>query len=159
MRGVYTAHEEIAALNPAACDGLLTLEAPADLCIEILSASITNLDNDTAEQLEAGLFRITTKGTLAGNAITPEKHEQGDAASSATALGAGNAGMTTEPGAWASEPFDAGGFNNLAGYRYDPMPEERPMISPSGLVGLRLLAAPSSAFKAHVEIVYREIGG
>jgi hypothetical protein len=159
MRGVYTAEIEIAALNPTAGDGLLTLEVPADMVIEILSASITNMDIDTAEQLEGGLFGITTKGSLAGTSITPEKHETGDAASTVTALGAGNAGMTTEPDAWNSKAYDRQGFNNLAGYRYDPIPEERPVISPSKLVGLRLLAAPSGAFKAAVQIVFREIGG
>ena len=159
MRGVYTAKIEIAALNPTAGDGLLTLEAPADMCVEILSASVTSMDNDTAEQLEASFTKIATKGPLAGSAITPEKHETGDAASTVTALGAGNAGMSTEPTAWAGEPYDQQGFNNLAGYRYDPIPEERPIISPSGLAGLRLLAVPSTAFKATAQIVFREIGG
>lgn len=159
MRGVYTAEIEIAALNPTAGDGLLTLEVPADMVIEILSVSVTNMNNNTAEQLEAGLFEITTKGSLAGSAITPTKHETGDVASTVTALGAGDAGMGTEPGAWASKAYDRQGFNNLAGYRYDPIPEERPIVSPSKLIGLRLLAAPSGAFKAVAQIVFREIGG
>jgi len=158
MRGVYTANEQIAALNPAAGDTLLLIEVPSDLVIEILSASITNLDNDTNEQLEAGLFRVATKGTPAGNAVTPQKHEDGDAASSCTVLGAANGGLSTEPTAYDGEPFDLQGFSNLAGYRYDPIPEERPIVKPADLVGLRLMAAPSAAFKASVQVIFREIG-
>ena len=63
MRGVYTAEYEIAALSQAKT--VLLMEVPSDMVIEILSAAITNMDRDTAEQLEAGLFPVTTKGTPA----------------------------------------------------------------------------------------------
>jgi len=161
MRGVYTANEIIAALNPAAGDGIMTLVPPADMCVEILSASVTNMDTDTAEQLDVGLYRITDTTNLAGAAITPEKHEVGDVAATATALGGANAGMATEPDAWATEPIDRQGWNNLGGYRYDPIPEERPILSPGTAtgIGLRLMTAPSGAFQASVQIVFRELGG
>ena len=153
MRGVYTAEIEIASL--AAAKTVLLLEVPADQVVEILSASIANMDRDTAEQLEAGVFTVATKGTPAGTSVTPEKHETGDAASSVTALG----DLTTEPSACNAKAVDRQVFNNLAGYRYDPIPEEKPIVSPSGLVGLRLLAAPAVAFKAACQVVFREIGG
>ena len=153
MRGVYTAEIEIAALSAAKT--VVLLEVPADMVIEILSASIANMDRDTAEQLEAGLFYVATKGTPAGTSITPEKHETGDAASTVTALG----DLSAEPTTYNTKAADRQGFNNLAGYRYDPIPEEKPVVSPSGLIGLRLLAAPSTGFKAACQIVYREIGG
>ncbi len=159
MRGVYTAEIEIAALLPAAGDGLLTLECPGDMVLEILSASVTNMDTDVAEQIACGLFDITDETSLAGTAIVPRKHEQGDVASSVTALGAGNAGMAGEPDVWASKAYDRQGANNLAGYRYDPIPEERPIVSPGKFIGLRMLTVPAAAFKAAVQIVYREIGG
>lgn len=153
MRGVYTAEIEISSLSAAKT--VLLLEVPSDMVIEILSTSITDMDRDTAEQLEAGLFTVDTKGTPAGTSVTPEKHESGDAASTVTVLG----NLTTEPTTYNSKAIDRQGFNNLAGYRYDPIPEEKPVVSPSGLIGLKLLAAPATAFKAACQIVFREIGG
>jgi len=153
MRGVYTAEIEIASLSAAKT--AILLECPSDSVLEIISGSITNMDTDSNEQLEAGLFTVTTKGSPAGTSITPEKHETGDAASGVTATG----DLTTEPTTYNSKGVDRQGFSNLAGYRYDPLPEEKPIVSPSGLIGLRLLAAPSAGFKAACQIVYREIGG
>jgi hypothetical protein len=47
--------------------------------------------------------------------------------------------------------------SRLAGYYYDPLPEERPIIAPGATVGLRLTTAPTS-FNATARIVWREIG-
>ena len=152
MRGVYTAEIEA---SVSAAKTLVHITVPADSVIEILSCSITNSSIDSNEQLEAGLFRVATAGSPSGTSITPQKHENGDAASGVTALG----DLTVEPTAYDSLGFDHNGFSNLGGYRYDPLPEERPIISPSGAVGLRLLAAPGSATNIHAQIVYREIGG
>lgn len=152
MRGVYTAEIEISSLSAAKT--VVLLECPSDSVLEILACSITNMDTDTNEQLEAGLFTVTTKGSPAGTSITPEKHEASDAASAATATG----DLSAEPTAYNTKAIDRQGFSNLAGYRYDPLPEERPTVAPSGLVGLKLLANPSSGFKAACQIVYREIG-
>ena len=151
MRGVYTAHITISNLSTAI--SLMTLEAPATACLEILSVSITNLDTEISEQLVVGLFNITTKGSLAGTTVTPEKHENLDASSTATILG----NITVEPNTYATNPIDKQGINNLSGYRYDPMPEERPIVGPSKLMGLKMLVAPSS-FNCCIQIIYREIG-
>ena len=159
MQGVYIATEEITALNPTAGDTLLLLEAPGDAVLELLSCRLTNSSVDTSEQLEWGLFRVGTKGSPAGNSITPEKTEDGSVASGATVLGAGNAGLTTEPTSYNSEPLMQDGMNNLGGGEEDLVPEDRIYISPSGLVGIRLMAAPSAAFNAHVTMKWREIGG
>lgn len=152
MRGVHTAEIEISSVSAAKT--LLLLKAATTHVIEILAANITNMDNDSNEQLEAGLFEVTTEGSPAGTSVTPEKHEPGDQASAATATG----NLTTEPTAYSAKGKDRQGFSNLAGYRYDPIPEERPMIKPGGLVGLRLLSAPASGFKCVAQIVYREAG-
>lgn len=152
MRGVYTAEIEIAALSAAKT--VLYLTSPSDQVTEILSASITNMATDTNEQLEAGLFNISSLGTPTATSVTPEKHEDGDAAAATTAAGDVSANEPT----YASKAIDRQGFSNLAGYRFDPLPEERPIVKPSGSIGLQLLAAPSAAFKAAVQITFREIG-
>jgi hypothetical protein len=151
MRGVYTAHIDITGLSSAKT--LLYIQAPATAVIEILSAMVTNLDTETSEQLSVGLFHVTTIGSPTGTSVIPEKHEKLDAASMATVLG----DLTVEPTTYATNPIDKQGINNLSGFRYDPLPEERPIIPPSGAMGLRMLVAPNS-FNAAVSIVFREIG-
>lgn len=153
MRGVYTAEAVIASL--AAAKTVLLLEVPSDMVIEILAAHITNMDTDSNEQLEAGIFPVTTKGSPAGTSVTPQLHEVGDVASTVTAL----ADLSAEPTTYPGVGIDRQGFSNLAGYRFDPLPEERPIVSPSKLIGLRLLGNPLSGFKASCQITYREIGG
>lgn len=160
---VYTVEHEIAALNPTAGDGLLVVEAPSTMVLEVIRAALYNVDNSTHEQLHAGTFPITDKGSITGggSAPAPRKHDPGDPSSSVTIYEAGNGGLATEPTTW-GDPFDEQGFSNLVGYEYEPNSEPRdarPKISPSGLFGVRLMAAPSVAFKAKLLITFGEIGG
>lgn len=156
----YTVEHELSALNPAAGDGILVVELPNDLIVQIVRVALFNLDNDTHEMLHFGVFPITTKGSLTGGgaAPTPRKHDNGDVASSCTIYEAGNSGLATEPTAW-GDCYDEQGVSNIAGYEYEPPFDARPPISPSGLFGLRMMAAPSAAFKAKAIITYAEIGG
>lgn len=151
MRGVYTAYIDISSISTNKT--LMLIQAPSTAVVEILSAHATNLDIETSEQLSIGLYRVSTVGSPSGTSVTPEKHEAGDAAAAATVTG----NLTVEPTAYATNPIDKQGVNNLAGYHYDPVPEERPTIAPSGAIGLRLLVAPTS-FNCSVMVVYREIG-
>lgn len=151
MRGVYTAYSDITSISSSKT--LMLLTAPSSAVLEIIGIHVTNLDIETSEQLSIGLFRVTTAGSPTGTAVTPEKHENGDAAAAATVLG----NLTSEPTTYASNPIDKQGVNNLAGYHYDPIPEERPIVPPSGSMGIKLLVAPS-AFNCSVMVVYREIG-
>lgn len=138
----------------AAAKTVMLLQAPSTGVLEILSAKITNVNSEVSEQLKVGFYNVTTYGTPAGTSVTPEKHENLDAASSATCL----ANLSGEPTAYASKPVDEQGVNNLSGYYYDPIPEERPIIGPSRAAGLRVLNAPSTPFDCNVQIVFREIG-
>lgn len=156
----YTVEHAIAALNPTAGDGILVVEAPSDLILEIVRCAVYNVDTDTHEILHFGTFPVATKGSLAGGGSppTPRKHDNGDAASSVTIYEGGNAGMATEPSAW-GDPFDEQGVSNVAGYEYEPPFDARPVISPSGLFGIRMMLAPSGAFSAKVLITFAERGG
>lgn len=151
MRGVYTAYIDITGISTAKT--LMLIQSPSTAVVEIIGIHVTNLDVETSEQLSIGLFRVTTLGSPSGTAITAEKHEPGDAAATATETG----NLTVEPTAYSSNPIDKQGVNNLAGYHYDPIPEERPIIPPSGAYGVRLLVAPTS-FNCSVMVVFREIG-
>lgn len=157
MPRTYTVEHEIAALAPTAGDGLLVVEAPADLVLRVDNVKVKNVDNDIHEQLWIGTFPITTKGSLAGGGAppTPRKHDNGDVASSVTMYEAGNAGLATEPDAW-GDPFDESGDSNTIGYEYAPA--NPPYISPSGLFGVRMMAVPTvGRFK--ILITFTEIGG
>lgn len=151
MRGVYTASIDISALS--ANKTVLLIQAASSCVIEIISASITNLDTETSEMLSVGLFHVTTLGSPTGTSVTPEKHEKLDATSVATCTG----NLTAEPTLYSSNPVDKKGVSNLSGYYYDPIPEERPIVPPSGAMGLRILVAPAS-FNCCASIVFREIG-
>lgn len=152
MRGVYIAYIDISSISTDKT--LMLLQSPSSAVVEILSAHVTNLDLETSEQLSIGLFRVTTLGSPTGTSITPEKSEAGSDAADATVTG----NLTGEPTSYATNPIDKQGANNLSGYHYDPLPEERPTIAPSAALGLRLLVTPSNTFNCSVMVVFREIG-
>lgn len=152
MRGVYTIESRIPSVSAAKT--LLYLEAPSNAVLEILSASVTNMNNDTSEQLEIGLYRVTNNSGVSGSGVNPYKHEPSDAATSAIAI----ADLGAEPASYNTGALDSKGWNNLGGYYFDPIPESRPIIPPTGAIGIRLITAADTAFKGSVTLTYREIG-
>ena len=151
MRGVYTISIDIAGITEDKT--LILLTSPSTAVLEILSAQVSNLNNETNEQWDIGLFHVTTIGSPTGTSITPEKHERLDAAASATGLG----DLDGEPSAYNSAAIDKQGVASLGGYRYDPTPEERPIVGPSRAIGLRLLTSPAET-DISASIIFREIG-
>lgn len=152
MRGVYEASYKISALNSART--LMLLTAPADGIVEILQATITNCSNETNEQLEAVLQTVDTLGTPTDTPVTPGKREAGDAASGSTVT----ANVTaSEPSFVAGTEVGREGFASLAGYRFQPVPEERPIVAPGETIALKMLSAPT-AFDCIVSLVFREVG-
>jgi hypothetical protein len=154
MRGVYEASFQISALSAAKTLAYIT--APSNKVVEILSASVTNADNETNEQLEIGWSKISTLGTPTGTTITPTKMEQGDQAASSTVKG----NVTGSEPTYASAPsIEVGreGVPSLGGWRYAPVPEERLVIAGGDSWGLYNYNS-ITALKASVRIVFREIG-
>lgn len=156
MRGVYTAHIEITSLSIA--KSVLVGVCPSLVGIEILHADLTDLSVSTAEQLRIALSRITTIGTpvsAGGAVIDLQKSEVGSPTTALTWYG----DCTTEPTTYDASPIDAQGVVNVAGYYYDPIFEVRPIITAGKSFGLRLISAPTTAFRCSAQITYREIGG
>ncbi len=154
MRGCYEASYAIAAL--AAAKTLMYITAPATACVEILSASVTNRSNETNEQADCVISKISSLGTPTATTVTPSKTEQGDQAAGSTVKGE----VTGSEPTYATGPaieHGRGGFASLAGWQYAPIPEERVVIAPGASWGIRLLSSPS-AFDAAVCIRFREIG-
>lgn len=154
MRGVYSVEVETGFLSSAKTVILIHNNAD-NTVLELLGASITNKDQDTGEQLHAGLFFVSSSGVPSGTLVTPAKHEDRDESSVVLSYG----DMVVEPTSYSSVPIDRQGFNTLVGYRYEPTPEERVLVKPGTAVGLRLLASPDTAFLASCKLTFREIGG
>lgn len=152
MRGVYTATVAITGL--AAAKTLMYLTAPADKVVEILSASVTNEDTETNEQLKCCLQRVTS-GTPTATTLTPSKHEAGDQAAGSTVKGNVTASEFTYT---ANTEIGNEGASSLGGWRYQPIPEERPIVAGQLSIGLRLITATITAINAVVTLTFREIG-
>ena len=152
MRGVYTAEFQV---SVSAAKTLMFLTNASDMVLEILEASIGITDVDATEQMNASLTHVTDATSAAGSAVVPAKHEQGDVVSSVTAL----ADLSVEPTSYAAVDIDHQGFSSVEGYHYEPIPEDRPIVSPSASIGVRLLDAPSGATVMTMQIKFREIGG
>jgi hypothetical protein len=152
MRGTYTATYKISGLTTART--LMYLTAAATHVVEIIEASVWNASNETNEQIECALQRVSALGTPTATVVTPAKDENGDQAAAATV----KANVTaSEPSYSANTEMGYAGASSLAGYLYEPPAAGRPLIPPSGTVGLRLLQAVT-AFDAIVRIRFREIG-
>lgn len=152
MRGVYTAQSVV---SQTVAKTLVLLQAPATMVFEILSAQISNADNDVNEQFQAALQRVNSLGTPVGTALVPAPTELGSGVSLAVATG----NLTTEPTSYAvNTEIGQQGSSLLGSWRFDPLPEERVYVSPSGAWGLQLLTAVLASTLV-ATITYREIGG
>jgi hypothetical protein len=152
MRGIYEASIHIAGLN--ALKSLMIFQVPAAKHMSILSAQVSNASNNTNQQLEAGFYKITTLGSPVGTAVTPGQIEVGDAASAITVT----ANLTTEPTTYSATAFGLAGFSSLAGWQYQPVPEERLLMAASTNWGLKLTDTAPTAFDCDVYVRWQEIG-
>jgi hypothetical protein len=149
-RGVYTAVYKIAGLN--ASKTLMYLTAPSTKAVEIIGVTVTNESNATNQQNQVAIANISTLGTPTATAVTPTPHEAGDQA----------AGSTVKANVTASEPtygttITQEGFASVVGYRHEPAPEERLIVTPGSSVGIRMITTPQ-AMDTDIRLTFREIG-
>lgn len=154
MRGVYHASYAISGL--AAAKTVMYITSASGKVVEILSASLSNESNETNEQLECKFHRVATLGTPTATTVTAAPTEPGDQAAGSTVKGNVTALEPTYEAEHVKE-FGKKGFSSLAGWYFDPLPEERPVIESAGTIGLRMMSTPT-AFDALLNIVFREIG-
>jgi hypothetical protein len=156
VRGCYYANYNITAI--ATAQTMMQLTATASICVEILSAFCSQTTNTTNFEAEAYLQRASVAGATP-TALTPGKEEVGDQAAASTVgvqTGAGGGSMA-EPTYTANTKFGMLGWASLAGWAFTPIPEERPVVPPSGIVGIRLNTVPASS-TFDTECRFREIG-
>ena len=166
----YTAELTQQAVTVANGDvDLIKIKAPTDKCVKILSAFVgqsSDAGDAFAQMITARLLRAT--GTVtenAGSAITPAKHEFGDAAASSTVTGFNATVIAVGTGVLT--PILDETWNAQAGWYYTPTPEEAIVLAPTVGTALSILALQipvaipavgDSALTVTARITFEEIG-
>jgi hypothetical protein len=128
--------------------------------IEILGARCSQAGTATAQMLGIELaVKASAFGTYTSTA--PVSLELGGTASGiagGTAGAAATAGTdaSAEGGGTVTVLFSEG-FNNLAGWLYVPVPEERPNLGPDQAIILKLIGTPTTLTNWHAVLVFREL--
>jgi hypothetical protein len=128
---------------------VLQLTAPSTMVLELLSASATQTTSTTSLQSNIRILRKTATATV--TSLTPLKIMAGGPAPSSTG------GRTATVEGTDGDVLIDDGFNILNGWYWQPVPEERIWVPPSGIVALKFAAAPTSATWT-TRLVFREIG-
>jgi hypothetical protein len=157
MKGVYTASYQITGVTGAA-KTLMYITATSSAVVELLSASVTQIGVTAEEQLDFRLAKISTLGTPTATTITPKGSETSTAGSTVKANVTASEPTYEQDGSSIDLSIDRQGSSSLSGYFYDPQPEDRPIIPPSGTVGLKLVSSPTNTYTLNVQIKFREIG-
>ena len=152
MRGVYETNIEASGITVAKT--LLILQAPPNQCLELYHSSVTNMNNETNEQLNCVWQKITTLGVPLGTNALQSPTETGDQAS--TAIASGN--LTANEPTYGTTQYGKQGYPSLGGWFYDPIPEKRFILKPSEAAGIRLLQAPATSVDLTVSTTHRAIG-
>lgn len=146
----------------SAAQDLFELVAPADSTITIHSVRAgqsSDFGDAAAEGLSISFVRgegTVTSGS-GGSTPTPAPLESGFAASGATLEANNTTKMVVGTGTLTTLYNDA--FNVQVGFLYQPVPEERIVVSPSDRMTVELVGAPSDALTMSGTIVWEESGG
>lgn len=153
MSRMYSAvFEEVAV---TAAQDLFEIVAPSDAIVWIHSVSITqssDAGDAQSEMLNLLYHRGSTSGS-GGSAVTPTPLNVGDSAFGGTAE-ANNTSQSTE-----GTKLRAECFNVLAGYIWQPTPEERICLSPSGRLIIELQTTPADSLTMSGTVILEEVGG
>lgn len=130
---------------------LIEFTAAADAIVEVISAWVSQGASETSTQEVIRILRKTAVGT--GTAFTPRLLSPNtDAAFGGTA----RTNMTAE--GTAGDILHREGFNILNGFFYKPVPDERIIVPPSGILGIGFAVAPAAAITISAGMIIREIG-
>lgn len=155
MGRMYTA--SFTGTSVSALQDLFEINAPSDAVVVIHSIRLGQ--SSDAGDAEAELLRVvlsrsdTTTPGSGGSAVTARPHEVGDAAFGGTVEKNNTTQAATTTGILADT------WNVQAGWFYQPTPEERIVLSPSGIFVVELPAAPNDAITMEGSITIEEIGG
>ncbi len=144
------------ALSVEAVCELFNIIAPSDAIVVIHRITITQDSSETSEQLPLNVFRTATDQSAKGTSNTPNPLQSGDAAFGGTVR---TNVLTAETFATETTMLRRESQNVLNGWDIVFTPEERPIISPSGRLCIKLDAAPGSSTPFSGTVIFEEIGG
>ena len=153
MGRMYTA--SVVGVAATAAQDFFAFTAAADMCVIVHSVRIsqtTEFGDAAAEMLDVSLTRYATIGSI-GSTPVARPHNVGDVASSLTAIHANDTTQGATP-----TVLLADSFNVQAGWLYVPTPEERMVVSPSGVFAVEV-SAPADSVTFSGSITFEEIGG
>ncbi len=152
---MYTASEVDGAL--AAIMDMIEVNAASDTVVVIHAYYVSQTSDvgDAAEEiLQVSITRATGTAGSGGSTSTAVPHHKGDAA-----YGGGDIEFSNTTQAGTPTVVHEDSFNIRVGYQYIPPPEQRIVISPSGVLVLELPVAPADPIDAILSVVLEEIGG
>lgn len=132
---------------------LMYLTATDNRVVEIVSASVTNSNTETNEQLEITFQRINSLGTPTAIRKIPFEHESNKEGKTIVHFNV----TANEPTYSSNTQLAYAGASSLIGWFHRPCLEERIYVSGTSSIGLRLLSTPTS-FDSVVKVVFRELG-
>ena len=153
MRGVYSATYTSTQDDTVLLGGLENRSTTS--VIEVLSCSVVDRSNETNQQGQVSISRITSAGTSPTDVVG-----QGLEVQSTTATGFVVSSWSGAPTVASATPLFSSGFSTLAGWYYDPIPEARIILPASGDIGLNLQMADDDIGNHELVIcwTWREIG-
>lgn len=134
----------------AAAESQIEVTAPSDSILVLLRAWLTQDNAETSTMEVVEIIRKSAAGT--GTSVTPEPFDEG-----AQAFG-GTARRTMTAEGTVSEVVYRESFNILNGWLWVPTPEERVVVAPSGIIGLRFPEAPEASIDVTAGLIFQEVG-
>ena len=134
---------------------LFLLQSTSGMAFKLLEIVLGQVSITTVEELRVSLKRFSgayTAGT-GGSAVTPVKHNFGDAGATVTAIS--NATGQTSGGTSATLRADT--FNEVNGYQYLAIPDREIIIAPSQALVFSLDTAPSAARLMSCTVTFEEM--
>lgn len=168
-RRLYIVKATNATVINAANTPLLTIANDAGAAtvgpLEIVRIKAGQRGTSTSQQLDiAWGLRVAGNGTVTGTAATPAKQNSGDPISlivgGTNGLTAGQATtvITTDTlGTGTLSSLDGDQFNNLNGFIWVPLPEERFVVQATDIFELYLPAAPTTLTGWGYSVSFQEI--
>lgn len=151
-RGTYTIQALLSGVTTARTLAYLT--AASTVVLRVKSASVTNANNATNQQMKLCWKKIGTLGTPTATTVTPSKHELGDQAAASTA----KVNVTaSEPTYTSNTEIGYKGVASLNGYTWPDIASDSFVIAPSASWGLQLVGDITSTDLV-VNITFEEIG-
>ena len=132
---------------------LVEFTAPSTKTMQLMEAWITQDTSETSTQEVAQIVRKTAAGTSM-TSFTPRLLETGDAAFGGTA----RIFLSGQGEGTLGDSLRREGFNILNGWLYVPIPENRIIVAPSGILALRLAVTPAAAITISAGMIFEEIG-